>query len=188
MDLPHQVRLFVAINLPEELRTNLAKLRTSDEMVRWTLANQIHLTLKFLGDVDSASLGDLEVALRRGCRGAKPLNMEAVGVGTFPNLRRPRVLWVGLEGDLVPLAALQERIRHETEAWCLPEDKPFSPHLTVGRVREGRSPDLREWAAQGARARFGSWQAGKIHLMRSVLSPGGATHSELAAIDLPGLG
>jgi RNA 2',3'-cyclic 3'-phosphodiesterase len=187
MDLPPEVRLFVAINLPDEVRANLARLRTSEDAIRWTPPGQIHLTLKFFGDVDSASLGDLESALCRACEGARPFNLEAAKVGAFPNLRRPRVLWAGLEGDLAPLAALQERVRRETEPWGRSEDKPFSPHLTVGRVREGRSPDLRDWAASGAaRARFGSWQTGKIHLMRSVLSPGGATHTELAAIDLPG--
>ena len=204
MDLPPKIRLFVAIQLPEEVRARLAELQEEDEAltkqhppgtritcpsdIRWTPVEQIHLTLKFLGDVESTSLDDLGAALRRACAGTKPLALEAIGVGAFPNLRRPRILWAGMQGDLEALSALQERLRRETEAWGRPEDKPFSPHLTVGRLKEGRTPDLRDWAAKAASMRFGSWQAGKIHLMRSVLSRDGAKHSELAAIELPGWG
>ena len=190
VDLPPQIRSFVAINLPDGVRAGLAALsgarKTSDNAIRWTPPEQIHLTLKFFGDVESGSLGDLEAALCRACAGAKPFTLEAVGAGAFPNLRRPRVLWAGLQGDLQPLSALFERVQHETEAWGRREERGFSPHLTLGRVKEGRTPDLRDWAVKQAQTRFGSWQVRKIHLIRSVLSPGGAQYSELAAIDLPG--
>ena len=190
MTSPDTLRLFIAINLPEEVKVELARLQQAledTEEIRWTPVQQIHLTLKFLGEVDSASVNDLKAALQRASAGVKPFVLEAVGVGAFPNLRRPRVLWAGLEGDLGSLKALQERIQHETTAWGRPDDKPFSAHLTIGRVKEGRTPDLRAWSARTATMRFGSWQATQIHLMRSVLSPGGATHSEVAVIDLPGL-
>ena len=110
------------------------------------------------------------------------------GLGCFPNSRRPRILWAGLAGELQPLEALQKGVQAGFLALGFAgEDRPFQPHLTIGRVPElnaaGRS-QLAEALAGGRDRDFGEWKAGRVDLMQSVLSPQGAAYSALKSIPL----
>ena len=192
---PAWVRAFIAVRLPAEVRVAVERVQRElkaavrGDAVRWTPSEQIHLTLKFLGNIAADSLPDLETALRRACANASPFELTAGGLGAFPSEERPRVLWVGVSGQGEALRRLQEAVRRETEAWGEREEKVFHPHLTLGRVKTNSSRELRELSrallttnATG----LGAWRVEQVALMRSELSSDGARHSCLASVGLRG--
>jgi RNA 2',3'-cyclic 3'-phosphodiesterase len=190
------VRAFVAVHLPDEVRGNLKRLQTDlksaahSDAVRWTRPEQIHLTLKFFGDVETGSLPQLEAALRKACAGVAPFELRAEGAGGFPNLDRPRVLWVGIEGQLEALGTLQDCVLRETQAWGEDEQREFRPHLTLARIKDWRDRGVRELAAKIKSLhapQFGAWRVAEVYLMRSELAPEGARHSSLTTIRLAGM-
>jgi RNA 2',3'-cyclic 3'-phosphodiesterase len=184
---PESMRLFVALPVPANIRAGIAKFaRELDtqipaEAVRWTPEEQIHLTLKFLGKVDAVALHELQQALGSATLGIGKIELQARHLGAFPSLRNPRVIWIGLEGNVESLLRLQQQVSEATAPWCeKEEDRKFSPHLTIGRLREPQSRAQRKIsvALQAKQSpRFGNWQADEICLMRSQLSPHGATHT-----------
>lgn len=182
-------RLFIAIHLPDEVRSRLAEAqralqsRTSRGVVRWTPVEQMHLTLRFLGDVPEESVPDVIEALYRATLTTASFELSATGLGCFPDLRRPRVLWAGVSGDLDRLHALQELVATETAAWGQREDRAFHAHLTLGRFKDGAGREasrLGAELAEEAHHDFGRWRVSEVTLMRSELSPAGARHSVLA--------
>src|SRR6266849_7870583 len=189
------IRAFIAINLPPTVRARLAQLERELEVAfvagaaRWVRPEQLHLTLKFLGAVPEESLSDLEAALRRACESSAPLELRADGLGCFPHPRNPRVLWVGILGDLGRLGELHARVEAQTRNWSARDAaRPFQPHLTIARVNDLRLADRRrlgETITAHARVSLGRWQVDRVDLMQSVLSPQGAEHECLAAFALP---
>ena len=187
------IRAFIAINLPAEVRANLAELQRElksalpGDGVRWTKPEQIHLTLKFLGDIAADSLEDLKVAVQRACDGITPFSLYAESLGVFPDSKSPRVIWMDVNGDTDILRRLQEQIERETNVWRKAEQRTFQPHLTLARVRSLK-PDgaavLREKIRGHTATQFGSWHVGQIDLMQSKLSGAGAEHSQLAEFPL----
>lgn len=191
------LRLFIAVELPADVRAALARLQERlkaldrDRIVRWTSIEGVHLTLKFLGETPADRLDALEAGLRGAAArsGAFALRME--GVGCFPNTRRPRVVWAGVRGDLATLSALQERVERAIAPLGFPrENRAFSPHLTLGRARQGAPPAA--LAALGAHMervasapeRGPEWRVAAVSLMRSDLRPSGAVYTQLAAVAL----
>ena len=187
-------RLFVAIPVPEAVRQAIALLQAAwkpalpRDAVRWTNGDQLHLTLKFLGEVETGRVQALTDALRTVGREAAPLRLMARGAGVFPTLRAPRVLWVGLsdlEGGLSPLQRAVETAatgfgRSEPAA-------PFTGHITLGRVREGArsvASSVTRLVSEAADRSFGEWTAGSIDLMRSELVAGAARHTRVAEVCL----
>ena len=155
----------------------------AEDSVRWALPEQIHLTLKFLGSVDSDSLGDLNTAIKRACGEIKPFELNTKSAGCFPDAHRPRVIWIGLTGGLEILTALQLRLEAATKSWREPEAREFHPHLTIGRVKNLRPRELQKIGSaleSHAQTVFGSWQVRQIDLMQSKLLPHGASHHRLA--------
>jgi len=193
-DAPDKLRCFVAVPIDQAIVSTLQEVQDKlahaipRDSVRWTTAEQMHLTLKFLGSVPSSALNDLEAAFRSACEGASAFSLTAREVGAFPSLRNPRVLWVGLTGEIEPLRALQGRIETILAPWAQKaEDRPFHPHLTLGRVRENAGRHARQIGEQlqaFRAAEFGDWQATEVRLMRSQLSPKGSTYTTLAAVPL----
>jgi 2'-5' RNA ligase len=188
-----KVRTFVAINLPADVRKRIAEIQRelkslcAHESVRWALPEQIHLTLKFLGGVDSDSLGDLKAAIKLACGKTKPFELKAYSLGCFPNTRWPRVIWIGLTGELEILTPLQTRIEAATKSWREPEAREFHPHLTIGRVKHLKPRELQticKAMESQAKTNFGSWRVEQIDLMQSKLSPRGATYHCLARFNL----
>jgi 2'-5' RNA ligase len=186
-------RLFIAIGLPGEVRERIAALQREWQThlrgnpVRWTPVEQIHLTLRFLGNVPSAAVPELEVALRRACRDAAGFELSAGGCGCFPHARQPRVLWVTVRGDVERLAALQTRVVRETQSWGEIEAREFRAHLTIGRVTGAPPPapgEISRCAQTLSESELGQWRVNEVLLMRSELSPQGATHTVLAKAPL----
>ena len=142
------------------------------DAVRWTPRDQIHLTLQFLGNISP----DESERIQSGLPGLmKPLRLRTLALGAFPTLRNPRVIWIGLDGDINELKALQAAVESVTGRR---EERAFHPHLTIGRVREGRR--LARSLARWKDTEFGEWTARELLLMQSKLSPKGATHSIIA--------
>jgi 2'-5' RNA ligase len=185
------IRSFISVPLDAALMAALEKLQRelrAGTAVRWTKPAQIHVTLKFLGDVPEDNIPALEAALRTACAGAKPFEVSLEGLGCFPNERRPSVIWVGVGKGIEPLQALQARIEAETqELTGHQEEREFKPHLTIGRVKSPNAGELQRigQAVQSAQVgTLGAWTVSSVHLMKSELGPAGATHSELASVAL----
>jgi len=134
------IRTFIAIEIPEEIRARLAALqeewKKERAQVTWVKPDNIHLTLKFLGDVPEEKMESVQQGVRRATEGLTPFTVAVKTVGTFPSWKRPRVLWVGIEETTGKVSALASRIEDEmTKLGFEKEDRPFSAHLTLGRVK-----------------------------------------------------
>jgi RNA 2',3'-cyclic 3'-phosphodiesterase len=186
--MPDQVRAFVALRLSAEVEQAVAEfiesLRSAGgprSAIRWIPRANLHLTLRFLGDrVEAAILDRLDRTLTQIAAVTRCFTIVARGTGAFPNLTRPRVVWVGLESDeLIALAASVERAA--IDAGLAPERRPYSPHLTIGRVRDlaGWSPTRPAIEAASDR-KFGRTSARSMILYRSILAADSPTYSELA--------
>ena len=185
------MRLFVAAEIPEALRRRLlliqAGLRDLPLRVRWVRMEAMHLTFSFLGEVPSSRLQPITEAIgQEDALPVRPFRLEARGIGTFPPQGRPRVIWAGLLGDLEAAARLKSALDAALEPLGFrPEDRAFKPHLTLGRVAEGRAGG--EWRsaldALAAEA-FGAFEVGALVLFESRLLPEGAQYSALKQFPL----
>lgn len=189
------LRLFIALELPHDVLAALQAMqdrlrgRAPRETVRWTRPEGIHLTLKFLGETPAAKQPAITAAMQQAATGYAPLHLHATGLGCFPNLARPRVVWIGLGGDLDALAALAAAMEAATETLGFArEGRPFSPHLTLGRVRqEAGSADVKALGRLIEATHVGEiarWTAESVSLMRSDLRPDGARYTCLAEAPL----
>lgn len=190
------LRLFIAVELPDPMRSALATLQDElagvvpRDVMRWVRPEGIHLTLKFLGDVPEEQCGEIETALMPAA-GLAPFTVTVRGLGCFPNFRRPRVVWVGLEGQTSALHALRDLVEREIAPLGYPtERRKFHPHLTLGRVRRRSSKhdvlELGEQLAETSVTELGQMEIASVSLMRSQLRPQGAIYSCLKRVDLEG--
>jgi 2'-5' RNA ligase len=188
---PRNHRLFVALEPTDAVRRRIAAAgtdlrraagRAADE-VRWVAPENVHLTLQFLGAVPEPRLADVAAAVAAAAGAvAGPFSLEVRGAGGFPNARRPRVVWLGLEGDLAALRALVADLgRRLAPLGFPPEERAFSAHLTLGRARDGRgAPGLAGALAQAAQGDGIAWRAAEVVLFESHLSPKGARYEVVA--------
>ncbi len=183
------VRTFIALFLPDDvLDAVAARVRQAGAGIRdvsWTKRDNLHLTLRFLGDVERGRLEDVARAAHTAARDARPLTLHLALPGAFPHLRAPRVLWLGLAGDVTPLRELAGRVDAEVDRAGLgAADKPFAPHLTIGRVR---TPDPRaDWAQRLAslRVEASAFTLREVCVVQSVLHPRGSIYTVLARAPL----
>lgn len=192
--MSERLRVFVALPLADDLLARLTELQgrlrvtLPDRAVRWVRAHQIHLTLRFLGDVATDQIEPLGSALRAAVSGAPGLRLQVGGLGVFPNARRPRVVWVGLEGELESLARLQQQVAAACAGFVPDEDQQrFKPHLTLGRVNDRLPGNARAVADALPGWRFDEqlpWLADEVRLVRSRLQPGGSVYEDLACFPL----
>lgn len=190
-------RLFIAVAIPGEVKAKMEAAQAEllrvlpEPSVRWTRREQFHLTLRFLGDVEAARVEALGGALRAACRGFGALHLRAERVGFFPDLRRPRVVWVGVQDQAEQLPRLQAAVELATREYTTEEkEERFTGHVTLARIKGIKRPEaqaLGQAAAGMAERLFGQWTAYQVELMRSQLLPQGARHSTLASIALPDL-
>jgi 2'-5' RNA ligase len=176
-------RLFVALEPAEPVRRRIAAAAgalqrgagAAASEVRWVAEENVHLTLQFLGAVPEERVPAVEKAVAETAAAARPLLLEVKGAGGFPNARRPRVVWLGLSGDVAALAALVAELgKRLTPLGFAPEARSFSAHLTVGRARDGRgAPGLGGALASVAQDEGVAWRAAELVLFESHLSPAG---------------
>ena len=181
------IRAFIAIDLAPDIRRKLdqvsfgLKQLMTEGLVRWVSADNIHLTLKFLGDVSVANLETLKEILRQEASACAPFDIRVEELGAFPTLHRPRVIWVNVHGPQ-ELVALQQSIDEETaRLGYAREERAFSPHLTLGRVSRRASPGevrrLGEILASAHPEHPGAMRVDAVHLFRSDLRPSGAVYT-----------
>ena len=189
-----QVRSFIAIELPDELKQELVELEArlkldSQSGVKWVDPHSIHLTLKFLGSVALDKIGGITKAMEEAARGIRPLHLEVGSLGVFPNSRRVQVAWVGVKGEVDKLGQLQQRI----ESSLVPlgfavESRRFTPHLTLARLRNqaslGERQALGQLIAGTEFEAIHSIQVDAVNLMKSQLTREGAIHSRIDSIRL----
>jgi 2'-5' RNA ligase len=189
-----QIRAFIAIELTDELKLALTRLQGqlksgSQAPVRWVDPYSIHLTLKFLGSISPDMAGKITVVLEEAVRGIPPFPLEAKGLGAFPSLKRVQVVWVGITGEVERLRQLQRRIDSSLSSLgFIPESRPFTPHLTLARLRDRVTPDERQNLGQLiASTSFETayrLDVDSVNLMRSQLTPQGAVYSRIGSVKL----
>ena len=189
------IRAFVAVALDDGLRAAIAatieRLRPLGSSVAWVPARNLHVTLQFLGDQSEERLAEAEAALADAAAGSAPVDVTFHGIGAFPGLERPRILWVGLAQGALEARRLQARVAAALAArGFMKEERPWHPHLTIGRVPDERrwrreaGPALRSVLAQTATTTFGTQRVAEVALMRSDLSPAGARYTVRRAVSL----
>jgi 2'-5' RNA ligase len=190
----NEIRTFVAIELDEAIQHQLRQMQDSlrrelrSNAVRWVNPTGIHLTLKFLGDVPAGQMAEVKTALQQACAGFGPFELTLAGLGCFPSLTRPNVVWVGIQGDLAALQRLRDSVEQHIAPLGYPtERRDFKPHLTLGRVKNAPPAEARRIgdAIREAEAMvIGKLHASAVYLMRSDLSPQGARYTQLLAVVL----
>lgn len=190
------MRSFIALEMPGEVKEHAAglirELRPSGGDVKWVEPHNLHLTLKFLGEVDPSATADIIAALENACAGRPAPSLAVTGCGAFPQPRAPRVVWMGLEGEVAQLAELAQAVEAAMEPLGFePEKRAFRPHLTLGRVRRPRRGERAPATAPLSRALAGmaqaagpSFIAGRVVLMKSTLTKSGPIYEPLHRVTL----
>lgn len=177
------MRLFVALSIPPDVRENIASLirtfRRADSKPRWVNPENLHVTLKFIGEVAEESVPSVSDELGT-IRAAEPLTLAFRGVGFFPNARRPGVAWIGIEAPPTLAFLASEINRLLTPLGIPPEKKPLVPHLTIARFKENRllpalQAEIEKWKDQS----LGQFPTAEIHLIESRLKSSGAEYTTL---------
>ncbi|NPV92274.1 MAG: RNA 2',3'-cyclic phosphodiesterase [Firmicutes bacterium] len=186
-------RLFIAINPPLAVRELLFKwqsrLHVSGLLVKWVEKQNLHLTLEFLGDTEWEKVEGLKEVLSKAAGQSSAFSLAVKGMGTFPNLKQPRVIWMGLTGQLEELTHLQRNVRQGlTEQGYYFDKKPFRPHLTLGRVRDA-APAFDRQLLQEVFTSAGAidspeWRVERIDLMQSELGRPGPRYTVLESFPL----
>jgi RNA 2',3'-cyclic 3'-phosphodiesterase len=184
------MRLFLAINPPLRVRSALwnatTAVRDAWPDVSWVAEPRIHLTLKFLGEQPDAAAEPLADAIRGVARSHAAPQVRVAGIGAFPNLRRPNVVWIGVEPE-----PRLELLHHDVEVACDAlgyeiDGRPFRPHFTLGRVKaRGNAEQIRALGAAARKVRFSDdFMVESIDVMHSALGPAGPTYTTLVAAPL----
>jgi len=183
------IRSFIAIELPDDIRRSMADLiaeiRKTKTDVTWVPAENIHLTLKFLGNTDDSLIPKIKERISKKLSHYNVFYIKIVGVGCFPSEKRPRVLWIGIENSAV-LNSIQKDLDAEVAGFGFaPDDRPFSPHLTIGRVRSQKGiAEMLRRLSEFRTTDFGVVEVKSIHIMKSELKPAGAEHTSIAEIPI----
>ncbi len=185
------MRTFIAIEIPDEIKAGLTEaqrsLKSSNVVdASWTRPEGIHLTLKFLGETPESKIPYLMNGLRQAAEGIGPFRLEVGGIGTFPNPKNARVVWVGLSGDIEKLSRLQAAVEETiSEIGFKRDERAFTPHLTLGRIKYVRSRD--KWLKALDEVKdisLSGFDVAAVSLMKSELKPSGAVYTEMGKVEL----
>jgi 2'-5' RNA ligase len=187
-----RIRAFIAIELPEAVKTEITRIQDQIKVksritVRWVRPLNIHLTLKFLGDIDIDQVEDITKAIEGASSGFGPFHLGINGLGVFPNPNRVQVIWVGLSGNLDKLDRLQRNIDNALDRLGFPADRrPFSPHLTLARVPDRATPVERQSTGRliesmDFRSRL-DFPVASVHLIKSQLTREGPIYRRLGSV------
>lgn len=184
-------RTFIAVEVSDDVRRRVSKITTrlqrSQAKVSWTQSENLHLTLKFLGDTPDTKIPDVCRGVARAAATVEPFTAQFTGVGAFPRPERPRTVWVGLTEGVTALQQLQLQLEEEMYAVGLPrERRKFVPHLTVGRVRGGgpTQQELAKLVQQEANTGAGRCNVHEVVTIASFLNPEGPTYQVLGRAPL----
>ena len=189
------MRTFIAIEIPGSLLADLDgeldTIRSGPEgrLVRWVRPEAMHLTLKFLGEIDQQQVFAIQGILNEVAQSRSRFELQISGLGCFPNTRRPRVVWVGFDPLVEDLIQLQIELEHRLEKIGIEaERREYHPHLTIGRIRRGLSGSeqrtISDWAQRIQLGSIGTFEVKAITLIRSDLKPSGAIYTHLHSAGL----
>lgn len=186
------IRSFLAVDLPRAVKDRLARyitlLKPETAGIKWVNPDQVHLTLKFFGAIPEETVTAIGPAVSRTVQGCPPFDLILQGVGGFPNIRRPRVIWAGLGGDREALKQLWLRLEDAFFVMGIPrEERPFNPHLTLGRNKTGAPSEtlflrLANWKEPESEP----FAIRELVLFRSDLKPGGPVYTVLNTFPFSG--
>jgi RNA 2',3'-cyclic 3'-phosphodiesterase len=184
------MRSFIAIEIPDKIKMEMVKvqeqLRLSKVDASWPRPEGVHLTLKFLGEMPETRIPEVMNGLRTAAEGIGPFQLEVKGVGTFPNPKNARVVWIGLGGDVEKLVKLQLAVEDAMARINMArEERKFTPHLTLGRIKFIRSRD--KWLKALDECKdisLPGFDVTGISLMKSELKPSGAVYTEMGRVEL----
>ncbi len=187
-----KIRSFLAIELPSHTRSEIGRiqerLKVSRAHVRWVKIEHIHLTLKFFGNIEEEQVASISSIMEEVTRNKRAFPISVNELGAFPSIRNPRVIWLGLHGWEENLSSMQGEIEKRLEeVGFLPEERPFRPHLTLGRVKslKGRG-DLVDLMERDRDVDLGSFVVDKLVLFKSDLRPTGPIYTPLAVREFAG--
>ena len=184
-----KIRTFIAINIPASIRKQIAEfqsaLKRHDVRVSWTKPENIHITLKFLGDVEIMRIDEISNAVVTACQDVESFVLAIKGTGFFPNRRNPKVLWIGCEGDVETLFSLYNQIEQQLFlAGFKKEKRKYSSHLTIGRVKSNFGIQSVVNEMETSSFDGGEFEVKHVNVMKSVLNPNGAIYTVLSKVDL----
>jgi 2'-5' RNA ligase len=187
------IRAFLALDPPGEILREIAVLQDRLRKrlpgdIRWVRPEGIHLTLKFFGDVFEKDLAGIAEVVRERAAGVAPFSLSVGGIGVFPDPRRPRVLYLGMKGDAERLVAFQGELEGALKKIGFPgEERPFRPHLTLGRFRSPAGlAGLAGALEKGGEEAAGRFVASGLDLFRSELTPRGAIYTKIERFPFAG--
>ncbi len=184
------IRAFIAVELPQEIHDRLQQLqndlRSSMPDVRWAKHGNVHLTLKFLGDVRLSRIDAIGEAIRDIARQFSPFTMSLAGIGAFPNSLKPRIVWIGIEEGADRLVEMAELVEASMKKLGFPREKRrFRPHLTVGRIRRLTAPAVMTEALDRSEVgKLGEFTIERISFIKSQLDPAGSIYTTLVEAPL----
>jgi RNA 2',3'-cyclic 3'-phosphodiesterase len=184
------IRSFLAIELPAAIQMKIGRieedLKSTSADVRWVSPEKIHLTLKFFGNIEEQSIDSIVEAVKGHVTDMRPFQIVVRGTGAFPNLKNPRVIWVGLVDKEGVLASFQKSADISlAKIGFQPEDRPFRPHLTMGRVRSNRGrEELIRRVGKYREEEVGEFEAERVILFKSDLTPSGSIYTRLREVRL----
>ena len=184
------IRSFLAIELPVTVQTKIGEiereLESTSADVRWVNPEKMHLTLKFFGNIEESKIDSIVAAIKGPIGTAQPFQLNVRGTGAFPNLKNPRVIWIGLvEGDGVLIPLQKEMDASLEKIGFQPEGRPFRPHLTLGRVKSNRGKEeLMRRVEKYREEEIGNFQVEKVILFKSDLTPAGPIYTPLREVRL----
>jgi RNA 2',3'-cyclic 3'-phosphodiesterase len=184
--MPELIRCFIAIKIPgfDPLRRVLKELAQMGRALKAVEPNNLHVTLKFLGDTDLNLIGEIGSLVEQAAESRQPCVVKVAGLGVFPHLARPSVVWAGLEGAET-LAAIAADLESGLEEFGFArENRPFVPHLTLARVKARPPESLRPLLSRHAKTEFGTATIDQVELIRSELGPEGPKYTVLASARL----
>jgi len=181
------IRSFLAFELPVEIREQIRviskELKKTALPVRWVKVDNIHLTILFLGSVDEDTIGDIEEKVNVVVKGFSAFKTKLNAVGAFPHWKRPRVIWIGLNGDIGRLSNLRNKLQEELKVLgFMPEKRPFRPHLTLGRFKGpiDRGEDMKWILDRHRDINSDLYQLNELILYKSDLKPDGPVYTKMA--------
>ncbi len=183
------IRTFICFEIPVSVKEQIVKLQNELKSfgrgVRWINPDGIHLTLKFLGDVPEENIDNIAEAVKSAVKGITPVTIKIANAGSFPNFKRPRVLWIGVEETTGQLGKIHDLIEHELEKLGYDkENRKFSPHLTLGRVKSSEGIEKISNELANTEINFGEFTAAEIIIMKSDLKQSGAVYTSLFKLKL----
>jgi 2'-5' RNA ligase len=185
------VRTFLAFDVEEHVRRRILEVtdrfRKIDPGIRWVKPDNMHVTLYFFGEVDESRQSELEEVCRNSTRNIGPFSIRVQGVSGFPSVERARVLWYGIQNEGAELNRMYESVRRklrESDIVDRIENRPYAPHLTVGRVKRGMNRALIEEISRSAQTGFGDSRVSELVLYKSTLGSRGPIYDALSEFSL----